>query len=58
MKIIQALKCIVSIPKSLFFCIKYLPLKQALHIPILLSYKVKLKEIHGGGYQLYLTQYI
>lgn len=49
MKIIQALKCIVSIPKSLFFCIKYLPLKQALHIPILLSYKVKLKEIHGGG---------
>lgn len=49
LKASQIIKCIVSLPKSIFFCFKYLPLKQAMRVPILISYKTKIKDMSGGG---------
>ena len=48
LKASQIIKCIVSLPKSIFFCFKYLPLKQAMRVPILISYKTKIKDMSGG----------
>lgn len=34
---------------SLLFCLRYLPLSQAIKIPFLISYKVKIDELHKGA---------
>ncbi|MBQ9178283.1 MAG: acyltransferase [Prevotella sp.] len=34
---------------SLFWCLRYLDFKQAIHIPILIHPKVKIKELHRGS---------
>ncbi|WP_302177471.1 acyltransferase [Megamonas funiformis] len=41
------IKYIFSIPKSLYINIKSLPLKQAIKLPILVSYKTKLISLRG-----------
>lgn len=50
MKVTQLIKCLISIPKSVLFCIRHLPFEQAIRIPILISFDVKIKEMSGGGY--------
>ena len=38
---------IISIPKSLYFCLKSLPIKDAIRIPVLISWRTKLKSVKG-----------
>lgn len=38
---------ILSIPKSLYFCLKTLPFNQAIKIPILIRYNCKIISCHG-----------
>lgn len=47
MKGTQLIKCILSISKSILFCIRYLPFKQAIRIPIIISYDTKFKLMQG-----------
>ncbi|OIO71424.1 MAG: hypothetical protein CO186_08745 [Zetaproteobacteria bacterium CG_4_9_14_3_um_filter_49_83] len=43
----KALALFVSLPKSILFNLRYLPLQQALRLPILISYRIKLKDLRG-----------
>ncbi len=38
---------ILSIPKSFYLCVKLMPLRQALHIPIMVRYNCKIKSLKG-----------
>lgn len=46
-KIGIAFEIIMGMPKSLFICFKYLPINQAVKLPILVSYYCKCVELHG-----------
>ena len=52
-KIAMILEYILSLPKSVLFCIRCLPLRRALHLPILVRYNVLVKHVGqielGGG---------
>lgn len=37
----------ISIPKSLYFNLKYFPVKTALHFPVLINYRTELKTLKG-----------
>lgn len=39
---------IQSLPKSLYVCMRFFPLLQALRIPILVRYNTKLKSLSGS----------
>lgn len=41
------LDVLLSIPKSLYFNLKNFPLRDALHFPVLVSWKTKLGDISG-----------
>lgn len=41
-------KCIMSLPKTIYFNFKCLPLNQAIYMPIIVSYRTKLKIFRGG----------
>jgi len=49
--ICKVLLLLISLPKSILFNFYYLPLKQAIKLPILISYRLKLRYM-GGSIQL------
>lgn len=51
MNIAKIIKCIVSLPKTIYFCFRYLPFNQAIRIPILVAYDTHITQMQGGGYQ-------
>lgn len=48
MKFRQLIRCVLSIPRSLYFCIRNLPVEQAIHMPILIAYDTHITRM--GGY--------
>ena len=44
----KIIEYILSIPKSLYFCLRMLPLKNAVKLPILLRYNVKTRSLSGS----------
>lgn len=48
MKISQAIKYSLSLPKTVFFNFMTLPIKQAIRLPILISYSTKLLHLRKG----------
>lgn len=47
MNIKKLLMCALSLPKSICFCLHYLPLKQAVRIPIFVSYDTHITQMRG-----------
>lgn len=43
------LKILFSIPGTLYFNFRYLPLNKAIHLPIWIASNVKIKRLHRGG---------
>lgn len=48
MRLCQLIKCVISLPKSIYFCLRCLPLKQALRVPILIAYDTHITQVRGG----------
>lgn len=46
-KINKIMDCLLGLPKSIYFCFKYLPFKMAVKLPILLSKNVYLFSVKG-----------
>jgi acetyltransferase-like isoleucine patch superfamily enzyme len=44
----RVIEVLISLPKTLLFNFHYLPLKQAIHLPVLVSHRVWLKELGGN----------
>lgn len=49
MKTKDTIAVLLSLPKTIYFNIKYLPLSQALKLPIWLHYSTKVKSCYRGG---------
>lgn len=44
----RELKIILSLPKTIWFNFRYLPLRQAINLPIWIANNVRIKELHKG----------
>lgn len=44
---LEKLEKVLSIPKSLYFCLRSMPCKTAFKLPIIVSYRTKLKSLKG-----------
>lgn len=49
MRITELLGIFFSIPQTMYFNLRYLPIAQALQLPIWLHYSVRIKKCHSGG---------
>lgn len=49
MRMKKLVKCVISLPKSIYFCFRYLPVAQAIRIPILIAYDTRITQMRGGG---------
>ena len=47
-KLMLLMELILGIPKSIYINFRYLPFKQAIRLPILVSYWCKLMTLHGN----------
>lgn len=45
----RILSIILAIPKTIYFNLRYLPLRQAIHLPIWLATNVRIRNIYRGG---------
>lgn len=45
----RAIKILLSIPKTIYFNFRYLPIRQALKLPIWLAHNVRVKSMYKGG---------
>ena len=48
MRIKKLVRCVISLPKSIYFCFRYLPFNQAIRIPILIAYDTHITQMRGG----------
>ncbi|MEE0040559.1 MAG: hypothetical protein U0J36_12105 [Blautia sp.] len=48
MRIKKLVRCVISLPKSIYFCFRYLPFNQAIRIPILIAYDTSITQMGGG----------
>lgn len=48
MRIKKLVRCVISLPKSIYFCFRYLPFNQAIRIPILIAYDTSITQMRGG----------
>ncbi len=46
------LKILLALPRTLWFCFRYLPLRQALRLPVWLAPNVRVKHMWRGGIRL------
>lgn len=51
-KVGHYIELIMSLPKSIYFNFRALPLKQALHLPVFVHYNTTLVNIHKGVLEL------
>ena len=54
MRIKKLVRCVISLPKSIYFCFRYLPFNQAIRIPILIAYDTNITQMRGGGINKFL----
>ena len=47
MRIKKLVRCVISLPKSIYFCFRYLPFNQAIRIPILIAYDTSITQMGG-----------
>lgn len=47
MKFAKLYDCAMSLPKSIYFCLKIFPLRTALRLPVIVSHHVWLEELNG-----------
>ncbi len=58
----KKIEYILSIPKSFYFCLRVLPLAQAIRLPILIRYNVLVRKfgtiilVGGGGVNLLMLR--
>ena len=45
----RILSIILAIPKTIYFNLRYLPLRQAIHLPIWLATNVRIRNMYRGG---------
>lgn len=48
MRMKKLVRCVISLPKSIYFCFRYLPFNQAIRIPILIAYDTHIVQMRGG----------
>ena len=48
-KIKRLLAIILAIPRTIYFNLRYLPMRQAIHLPIWLATNVKVRNMYRGG---------
>lgn len=48
-KIRRILSIILAIPKTIYFNLRYLPLRQAIHLPVWLATNVRVRNMYRGG---------
>ncbi|MGN1369075.1 MAG: acyltransferase [Aristaeellaceae bacterium] len=45
-------ECVLSVPKSVFFCLRVLPLSQAIKMPVLVHYNTRLFHLYRGAVKI------